>query len=145
MEATKKVAAQNQIPKAFDWVNARFDCSLPCTFRLLADVVDSDVKAIQARVADATFTINRPTDSDKFIVSKTWNTAGFPSGESIAFELLRRGISVKDVRTGKQLFFAVPELTEAGDCKLHIEGEPNLLELWQVSRKALEALFFGSS
>lgn len=139
----------DEIPKVFDWVKARSECSLRHVFLQLAEVVDSDVKSIvrqssrEQGISRAKFTLDRVSE-DKFIVVKTWNDFGAEQGESVVFELIKQGIAAKLGRAGKQLFVARPALTKTGDCKLRIEGEPEPLELWQVSQKALEDLFFGS-
>jgi hypothetical protein len=131
------------IPKTFDWVKARSECSLRHVFLMLAEVIDSDVKAAQSHIPGAKFKINKTSD-DKFIVVKSWDASGVDQAESVAFEATKQGIAVKDVRTGKRLFLAKPELTANGDCKLRSDDNPDALEMWQVSRKALEDLFFGS-
>ena len=128
------------VPKSFDWVRARAECSLERLFRLLAETVDSDVRAVSA--------IKRPDQSvfevipalHKVIVSRTKDTGGIPSVETVVFELVSNGIHV---RRGKDtsVFTATPVLDARGDCRLEVSGES--LELWQVSRKALEGLFFG--
>jgi hypothetical protein len=42
----------------------------------------------------------------------------------------------------KELFSAKPYLNHEGECLLQI-GETDPLHIWQVSRKALEPLFFA--
>lgn len=69
---------------------------------------------------------------------------GFQEGEAVIFERVADGIIVKQARTGREMFMAKPALNAAGECKLMIEGESDQsLELWQVSRKAIETLVFG--
>jgi hypothetical protein len=128
--------------RLFDWVKARAECSLPHLFGVLGEVVDSDVKAIQKIKPDMKFTFSKPT-ATKVIVGKTWDAGGFSSAESIVFELVDAGIAVKQGPTEKRLLIARPTLDLDGECRLAIDGERDGLELWQVSRRALEALFFG--
>lgn len=134
-----------EIPKTLDWVKARFDCSLPSVFLALEEAAKSDVASITPRVTAATFSVERVTDQ-KFMVSKAWTAGGIQQGDAIVFELLpSRGIQVTRSHAQRPLFFAKPALQPDGACKLEIDGDTNAapLELWQVSRRALEDLFFS--
>jgi hypothetical protein len=129
------------VPKTLDWVKARAECSLEHLFMLLREVVDSDVKAMQARKADhrRDFSLGDPNQS-KFVVSKA--AEGEQPFRGVIFERASQGIRVMSAtRTGfEEMFVAKPSLDVAGSCRLEVGGQP--LELWQVSRKALEDLFF---
>lgn len=132
------------VPTHLDWVKARLDCSLPSIFLTLAEVVKSDVASATARIPGATFTVEHATEH-KLIVNKAWTAAGYPQGDAVTFELQpTRGIRVTRAHADRPLFFAKPALQPDGVCKLEIEGDvpATPLALWQVSRRALERLFF---
>jgi len=133
-----------EIPKNFNWVKARSECSLLALFTHLAEVVASDIEAVKSLPnSDETFTINRP--DNKIVVVKTWDVR-VPQARSVVFELTTMGISASSVEMrgqSQQLFLAKPSFLASGECKLQIDGESEPLELWQVSRKALEGLFFS--
>lgn len=129
------------IPTIFNWVKARSECSLQRIFLCLAEVIDSDVKVFnELPSVDASISANRPTE-EKIVVVKTWKYGG--TARSVVFDLTDRGIAVKSGSNGKPLFLAKPFLLQSGECKLEIEGVAEPLELWQVSRKGLEELFFS--
>jgi hypothetical protein len=132
-----------EVPKVFDWVAERRKCSLGTIFTHLTEVVDSDVKSAQAKLEDGeNITMNRPADG-KIVVVKSFGPRGSSQGESVVFEVAANCIAVKKGGpNGKELFTAKPFLLQNGMCKLEVKGEPEPLELWQVSRKALEDLFF---
>jgi hypothetical protein len=126
-----------------DWVTARAECSVEHVFMLLAEVIDSDVKTIQARGdRRGNFKVSRPTPT-KIIVVRTAEFSDSVVAESVVFE---RTIAAIDVRRGnasgsQQWFSAMPSVNDEGDCRLHVDGIQ--LEPWQVSRRALEQLFFS--
>lgn len=136
----------SEVPTRLDWVAARAECSLPAIFLALAEVVQSDVESISRRVPTSTarFVFSRPTDL-KLLVAKTWDAGGVPDGDGIVFELVPdRVIRVRTSRGSQDLFACQPALQPDGACKLTVDGERGApLELWEVSRRALERLFFG--
>jgi hypothetical protein len=133
----------NEVPKNFDWVQARSKCSLNGVFDILGEVLDSDVKSANALGRpNARFTFSREAGKE-FIVGRQIDVSSVqPSTYSVAFELTPDGISVKEVRPEKNLFSATPNFTLDGECLLAVNGEP--MQLWQVSQMALEKVFFGS-
>ena len=126
------------VPKTCDWVKVRHECSLDQMFILLSEVIDSDVKSMESRTKDV-IALGKPAEK-KLVVSRKWDIGGMMTSEAIVFEQTRDGISVKDARTEKHLFIAKPTVNQVGECKLEVDDQA--LELWQVSRKALEGLFF---
>jgi hypothetical protein len=129
----------------FNWVAARSECSLDRQFRILAELVDSDVKVANGlNKRGIEFEINLDV-KDKIIVLRKRDIVGHVETSVIVFELEQDKITVKD-RTdrsnlpGQMLFNATPSLNEEGECLLEVSGVP--LKLWQVSRKALDGLFF---
>lgn len=51
-------------------------------------------------------------------------------------------VSARSPRNQEDRFTAKPHLSMAGECMFEVDGTP--LRPWQVSRLALESLFFGS-
>jgi len=125
-----------------NWVGARKACSLPVMFLTLKELVQRDIGEIQGYARERFEMKSHPNG---FIVTKSWDAGGVQSGEATVFELLPNGagIRVKDSGTERELFIATPELDRNGVCRLRVAGERDALELWQVSRKALETFFFG--
>lgn len=132
------------VPKNLDWVTERSNCSISHLYLLLYDVIASDVKAIQARSERrAEFALSRLDDA-KFIVTKSsdWGV-GLRAVAGVVFELTPATIDVRaSTQDGpKAMFSTTPSFDAVGTCRLEVDGQP--LELWQVSRKALEDLFFS--
>jgi hypothetical protein len=130
----------------FNWVKARSECSLVPVFAALREVVDSDVKEVnELNRPRLRFTLNPEAGSaSKFVVIRQQDMSGFFQAFTVVFELKDDAIVVTardQTGNGKPLFSAKPSLKPDGQCMLDIDGEPCFL--WQVSRKALEALFFG--
>jgi hypothetical protein len=90
-------------------------------------------------VTDLEFSVTTPTDS-KIVVTKThhWGS-GFGKSEAVVFERTDSGIVARNAKE-QHFFTAKPSLAMNGDCMLEVDD--HRLELWQVSKKALEPLFF---
>lgn len=133
------------VPRVFNWVKARAECSVGRIFLLLSEVVESDVKAIMELPGrNGTYQRTRVSET-KFAVSRTQDFGGgIKQDDGVIFERASGAIVVTAKFAGsdeRQLFSAKPSLEPNGDCRLEVNDES--LELWQVSRKALEDLFFG--
>lgn len=133
-----------ETPEFFDWVNALRKCSLEGVFRSLTEVIDSDVKAANASPrAGVAFHFDRHA-SNKVGVRRERDFAGILEIDSVIFELGRNVITAtaRDVLgAATNLLTANSTFTQAGECFLTVDGDD--LRLWQVSRKALQDLFFG--
>lgn len=128
-----------EIPKSLDWVKARSECSVERMFVLLRETMDTDVKSVQAIQPHINYRIERISDS-KFVVARQWDAGGIPSSDAVTVERVSNSIQVRNARTEKDILSAAPSIQTDGECKLHVADVPQ--ELWQVSRRALEALFF---
>ena len=131
-----------------DWVTARSACSIEATFQVLSEVIDSDVKAANALKRNGLeFKINTEPRG-KLLVIRDQDYAGFHGFTAIVFDLSADKITVTERKgatpEARLMFSFVPSLNIDGECMYRIEGQEELLKLWQVSRKALEDLFFGS-
>ena len=128
----------NDVPKTFDWVRARAECSLQHVFLILREVIDADVKSMQALSKGPAFKLDTPTDT-KLVVVKEYQSG---EAQSVVLERMSNRIEVRAGYQQMPMFTAVPSLDASGSCRLHIKGDTEPSELWQVSRKALEDLFF---
>jgi hypothetical protein len=133
-----------KVPETLDWVTKRSECSLQLIFDNLREVVKGDVEKANA-LNRAQFQIH-PLTGQKFSISRTRKVLGFLARVVVFFELTETEIVVTRVAgedDQQQMFSAIPEINQQGLCLLRINGEAGLLRLWQVSKKALEDLFFG--
>lgn len=134
---------KDEVPKALNWVKARAECSIEHLFILLSTVVETDTKAATERGRGSlSFAVGRPTE-DTLLVVRKYNDSGFITSEAVAFDRLRDGsihVSRRTARGSTDLFLAKPHVDLKGDCKFEVDGVP--LEPWQVSKRALEDLFF---
>ena len=131
-----------------NWVKARADCNIDLTFEALFGLVQRDAK--QANGID-TLTEGR----FKYSVQKEYGGAvpmfsvarqmnGSPVA-TVRFEMLPLELRVSRTRgRNRDDGFSVTPRWNESECKcdLFIGDEPH--ELWQVSQKALEPLFFRS-
>lgn len=129
-------------PHDFDWVTARHKCSLAGVFRVLSELVDTNVKTANELIEPGAFERN-VTANKVIVIRRSGNAAA-----SVVFTLEANAISVKRVnQAGAEMaiFIAKPALTTDGECVLEINDRPmQPLELWQVCRLALEDFFFGA-
>jgi hypothetical protein len=131
----------DKAPKTLDWVTLRGNCSVRHLFALLLETVDSDVTVMQERLRGTTRRVECDrTSQAKFVVS-CFEHVRTPIEANVVFECSYVAITVTANPGHRPLFVAKPSFTFAGDCALEIDGQP--MELWQVSRKALEDLFFS--
>ena len=110
---------------------------------ILVELLDGDVKAAnKLKRKDIEFELNTQVKG-KVIVTRKREMIGLMEATSVVFEFSSDSINVTQ-RIGmevKPLFEAKPGLNHDGECLLEVDGNP--LKLWQVSRKALEGLFFN--
>lgn len=131
-----------ETPKTFDWVKARSSCSLRAVFEVLSQVIASDVESANGLDRPGvSFALTNPAE-DKVMVARTRVSGGV--AESVLFELRANEIVATLPHRGKTLFYAKPVLDVTGECLLQIEGDHELKHPWQVSRRALDELFFGA-
>ena len=135
---------KDEVPKTLNWVKARAECSIDHLFIVLSAVVEADTKAANERGRGSlSFAFSRLTD-ESLLVTRKYNAGGIIESEAIAFERLRDGsikVTQRTAAKGSTDFFeAKPHVDINGDCKFEVRGAP--LEPWQVSKRALERLFF---
>src|ERR1700722_6850572 len=131
----------------FNWVKERSLCSLECVFQIFGEVVDSDVKSSNALNREGVkFEIKTPAHN-KLMVIRSHAVGHSAEMAGITFELLGDRISVQKRKRGSTeeipLFSFAPSLNLDGECLVRVDGESEMLKLWQVSMKALEDLFFA--
>lgn len=136
------------ILETFDWVPARAKCSAEHMFTLLVARIESDVNAMQSCLDQSRYvlTLNK-TAADRMIVAKQTVEGGRAyGGRNVMFKRTPSGVAVDTLTVHREteprpLFEATIALGPEGRCHYEVSGQP--LELWQVSRKALEDLFFS--
>lgn len=130
---------------SFNWVKARDRCCYREVFEALGQQVERDVAAAN-ELRRSTLTFRLTQQGNSFAAVRVRDLGGIQEAHSVSFELAAQQIEVsRRSPAGKQtpLFAARPLLTEEGVCKIEIVGNAAPpLELWQVSRRALEDLFF---
>lgn len=133
-----------EIPKTCNWVDRRAKCSAEHLFLLLLEVLDSDVKEMEAVKKDKNLVYGfaKPAAS-KAVVSRLRDYGGgMKDGDAVVFERTRAGTITATKRPGGQrIFEAQPWLDDDGGCRLRIGTKS--FYLWQISRLALEELFFS--
>jgi len=131
-------------PKTFDWVKARSSCSVKAVFDVLSQVIASDVKsANDLNRPGVSFALTNPSE-EMVMVARTSDATGAAESASVLFERRANEIVATAPHRGKTLFYAKPILNGTGECLLQIEGDHELKHPWQVSRRALDDLFFGA-
>jgi hypothetical protein len=132
--------------EGFDWVKARWQCSLPQIFQVLTEMVQSDVNAVNLlHRNNVMFTFSTP-GTEKVVVTRARDLTGSNEVVSVVFELSANQITAREAtKMGPKPPFltATPTLNENGECVFDVGEHGPPLKLWQVSRKALENLFFG--
>jgi hypothetical protein len=130
-------------PDSFDWVTARSRCSLDKSFQILSEIVSSNVKTANGLVK-LTMNFEYKSLDRKFMVIRTRDMAGVNEISSVVFELSLATIDVRRLNSRgaeMQTFSAKPSFTEDGDCVFEVGAQS--LKLWQISKLALDDLFFS--
>jgi hypothetical protein len=124
----------------FNWVPARAKCSLELLFQRLKTAATRNVDQMNATLArEQRLAKCEIADfGDRFLVSYSGNFAP----RTVEFKMDKGRIQILGGDELSPKFSATPTLNAEGDCKLLVEGSE--LDLWQVRRKALDNLFFGS-
>lgn len=125
----------HDIPQDLDWVNVRSKCTLACVFEMLKHQVEKDIATQNALPDHRQFEIVHG-GSNSFTVMRHDST-----GIKGALFNLSEKIEVRTIKR-ELIFEAGITLNDAGRCLLEVDNQPR--ELWQVSRRALEKLFFES-
>ena len=128
-------------PVSFNWVEARSNCTTGLHFNLLAEQVESDVEHMNrlTKTNNTVWMFNR--QNGKIIVHRSVDGL---ADCSVVFTHSEADIAVKRSDhhgNTTALFQAIPHLLGDQRCTLEIDTAP--VEIWQVSRRALESLFFG--
>lgn len=131
------------IPKELDWIQARVNCSIERVFLALHRMAVDGVQKLPTDWGAFDYEVLQQSKSLFVVVARQEGR----HIKSIRFERTNGGLLVvtpADPRgpAAKPLFTAVPRFGEDGTCRLQLEGDGELLYLWQVSRLALEELLF---
>lgn len=132
------------------WVRDRGCCTLTATFASLHDVVKRDVEEANALPEDVRhdatfqFEVNGQGPMPRFSVTRTRVVSGYaPQVVTVLFTQGRSEIVVESTATRPAVepFQVIPSWNaRANQCELRVKDES--VELWQVSQRALERLFF---
>ena len=127
------------IPSSCNWVEARQNCKIEKLFENLKEVVEKDVEQFNTDEQRATDWDFASRDGEFWVRSPKL-------GQSIAFERESGFISIKSRNRngldGKVSLTVRARVIEDGSCKAFLDDEITPMELWQVSRRALENHFF---
>ena len=127
-------------PADFDWVTARAKCSAFDMFVRLRELAQRDAERRnvfpEATASTERFKFHDSEDRVKFAFS-VWDRSG-KTRRGTDFRL--DGDVIRIQPTAGDAFEATVTLTDEGHCKLLVGNE--VLDLWQVLRRALEPLFF---
>jgi len=120
-------------PEHFDWVRERDKCSLNGAFLTLREVVANNVKTINELHPELEIAIEN-MGAAKFVVRKKY------ADVAAIFDTDFDKHAV-DVRPGPNVMFsAKPEICPDGECRMRVGDQ--LLRFWEVSKMALERLWF---
>lgn len=131
-----------------NWVSERAKCTVDLAFRALAEIIDRDVEEANSLSDDIrkgyTFAIEHNGEGLQYRIqvrrNPPPNAFGFET-KSVTFEKSERQIRIKG---DWDSFVVLPKWdTETATCKLQIDG--STLKPWEISRRALERLFFDLS
>ena len=134
------------VPSVFNWVEARWKCSIQKLFDDLARVVESDVHIFNEQASKAG--VHR-TVKFKQICTRQFTVEVKPPQVTkdkthASFMVSLNGSSIEFSKGALEnvVFRAKPYLY-TGECLLEINGEPH--RLWQVSARAfMDFLFWGT-
>lgn len=120
----------------FDWVAERFKCSLAVMFEKLKIRLKADVaKREELKAHDAEYGFSFE-EANKYAVIRLQGITAV----TVRFELGKSSITC--TTDGAETFRAIAKLGDDGKCRLRVDGAD--LDLWQVSKLALEDIFFNS-
>lgn len=128
----------NDVPTAWDWVEARSKCSVRGMFLQLVERIGSDAKRVnELNASGLRAEVTLPSEDKVITVMYSDRMAV----DGVVVECLEDVIHVKRSGSrGATLFTARPTIQRTGRCLFEVEGVH--LELWQVAERALSALFF---
>ena len=119
-----------------NWVAVHSACTLPNVFRSIRQRVEADVKArndIRPHSSPYEFTIGEGDDEFKVSLKHP------EIHKSVFFSLTKNAIVILDDKRIK-MFEVTSTFNDKSECILSVDHEPR--ELWQISRLALEGIFF---
>ena len=125
-----------------NWVQARAECNLDAVFDALILVVKSDVDAVNSVDDKAREGFRfRAVPGDNGCIEVQKCTQGLDVVASVEFEKDPDSLSI-DVHLDRNLLFSVCPRWNEESCSCDLSIGTEVLELWQISRRALESFFF---
>jgi hypothetical protein len=129
---------QDKKPDNFDWVSARFKCSVGSIFEQLKLLITQDVELrnkLRIKKNEEPWFKVVGTDRSFSVIAEH---AELAIHQTVTFSLNGQDIVVASV--DGVIFRATVTLNNNGDCKPQIDGQE--YDLWQLRKMALEKLFF---
>ncbi len=126
----------DSVPYDYDWVTTRSRCNPKDLFDKLRKAIQENVY-IASSVSKCQSTLNKLDDNIFTVVTK--GSDGYLKG-FITFELNGSDIIATKGNSHEIILTAQVHLQSNGDCMFEVDGKP--LQLWQLSRKVLEDVFF---
>ena len=131
----------SNIPKQFDWVSARKNCNTREMFKRLFKVVRADCNIAQ-QTTKRNLKFSECSEEEFSVVDHHASGMGINNG--VAFILDRSKVQICDPSPPNKVRFTLRAyLLDGGDCTFIIDDKTNPLHPWQVSRLALEDVFFS--
>lgn len=130
-------------PKPTNWVKHRATCGVGEIFAALATIVDRDVAEFNdlsaSKRSHRTFSFELQQDGERTYV-RVEDDGPPDQKRAVNFEMFSRGIYMNGA--GKSVMGEVKWDLAHRRCRLHIDDQA--CELWEVSQRMLEPLFFPS-
>ncbi len=124
--------------QSFDWVTARFDCSLTKMWIRLKVGVTTDVNIRNGlRKEGAGYKFEIEENGQSFLIYR--EAGDFQSPPSVEFKLTAKGIEISS-ESSQFNILATVTLDREGQCKFSVSGQE--WEEWHLRKFALEKLFF---
>jgi len=125
-------------PPTFDWVTARHNCSAMTMLERLRQQVKTDTRRYNELNRTERFVFDQSEDRDVYRFTVLDRQGRARRGvqfdwDGEAIQIAASGIELRPMK----VTFTV---TDDGECKFRIGDD--VLDQWQVSRRALESLFF---
>ncbi len=130
-------------PFDWDWVTERGNCSIPVMFERLRDLAKRDVQKRNEQVLRQQFQVLDEEDVD--VRERSFRVVDSSSSRDVEFQRDDKLIVVRLRRAGAvetQLRVTLTLTDEAG-CQFKLDSGEQVLDGWQLMKRALEPLFFA--
>lgn len=122
-------------PPDFDWVSVRHGCTIAQMFVTLKRLAKRDVDRFNELAGESLVTVNDGYDASIFAVTRP----RFGEKLTVVFSESNEGITIRTLERGE--WFLTLTMTDDAECKLKMGSD--VLDPWQVLRRALESVLFS--